>query len=206
MVRIGLIFLNILIFLIISEARAPADIYGYVDSEGTYHFTNLPVDKRYKLWLRENGPYSPQHEAKRMEPHIQKASRKFGVDPALIKAVIRVESNFNPYAVSSAGALGIMQLMPETATRMGVENVFDVEANIDGGTQHLRNLLKVFNGHLLLTLAAYNIGERTVKKYKGVPPVEQTQTFVRKVLEWYQFYRKADSRDRTRRTNEELRI
>lgn len=204
--RASLASFNIMILFLIFGPAASADIYGYVDKDGDYHFTNMPMDSRYKLWLREQRSYSPDHEARLSEPHIRKASQLFGVDPALIKAVIRVESNFNPHAVSPAGALGIMQLMPETATRLGVDNVFDMESNIHGGTQYLKDLLRTFNGNVGLSLAAYNIGENTVKRCKGIPPVKQTQDFVRKVLQWYRAYRQEGDRERTRRGAEDIRI
>jgi len=194
-----------MILCVIFKPSAVADIYGYVDRDG-YHFTNLPNDRRYKLWFREQRIVSPYYGAKHSEPHIQKASQKYGVEPNLIKAIIKVESNFNPYAVSPAGALGIMQLMPGTATEMGVFNVFDIEENIHGGTKHLRNLLKMFNGDILLSLAAYNIGEKTVRKWRGVPPVEETQRFVREVLQWFQVYRVSNEKARKKKGLEETRI
>lgn len=203
--RLTIALINIVVLCVIFKPSAVADVYGYVDRDG-YHFTNLPMDSRYKLWFREQRNVSPYYGAKHSEPHIQKASQKYGVEPNLIKAIIKVESNFNPYAVSPAGALGIMQLMPGTATQMGVFNVFDMEENIHGGTQYLRNLLRMFNGDLLLSLAAYNVGEKMVRKCRGVPPVEETQRFVRQVLQWFHVYKASTEKARRKKGLEETRI
>ncbi len=123
------------------------------------------------------------------EPYILAASEKNSMDPELIKAVIKQESNFNYKDVSSKGAQGLMQLMPDTARRLGVEDSFDPWENIHGGTRYLRMMLEIFDGDVAKALAAYNAGPAAVQKYGDIPPYKETQGYVRKVMEYYQQYR-----------------
>ena len=188
---------------------ALADIYSFKDENGVVHFSNMPDDKRYKLIRREAGSapapvaapaaaaaanvYMPAEESiRRFSPIIDTASRLHGVDAALIHAVISAESGYNPSALSKAGAMGLMQLMPQTAKRYGVTNIMDPVQNITGGVRYLRDLLSMFNGNLELAIAAYNAGENAVIKYGNkIPPYAETVQYVPKVLG---FYRKFQSR------------
>jgi len=117
-------------------------------------------------------------------------AKKHGVDFALIKAMIRAESGFNPNAISKKGAKGLMQLMPQTAARMNVSNVFNPKENIEGGVRYFKYLLSLFNNDLRLSLAAYNAGENIVSQLGTIPPYRETVDYVRKVLSFYQTYRK----------------
>jgi soluble lytic murein transglycosylase len=170
-------------------APVPADIYRYQDKDGTWHFTNIKNDDRYKLYLRTTGKKSSEY-IKEYEGIIVQASRRFGLEPSLIKAVIKAESDFDHRAVSFKGAQGLMQLMPGTADDLDVKNPFDPEENIFGGTRYLSLLLERFKKNKTLALAAYNAGPEKVEFYKGVPPIPETKAFVRKVMDYYQEYKR----------------
>src|ERR1051326_8579128 len=138
-------------------------------------------------------PAIPALAVARAEHPIDAIAKRHGVDPLLVRAIIRVESNFDPKAVSPKGAVGLMQLMPETAMRYGVENRFDATQNIDGGGRYMRDLMAMFNGNLSLALAAYNAGEGAVIKYgRRIPPYPETQQYVVGVRSYYNQFRRAD--------------
>jgi soluble lytic murein transglycosylase-like protein len=164
-----------------------ADIYKYVDEEGVIHFTNVPTDGKYKLILKEKRvQFNLGPNFEKFDPLILKTAEKHSVDYALVKAVIRAESNFNPTAISRVGARGLMQLMPGTAYALRVNDSFHPEDNIEGGVRYLRYLLNLFQGDLHLALAAYNAGEKAVFRYRGIPPYQETRTYVRRVLHYFQ--------------------
>ena len=175
--------------------NASAGIYRYVDDNGVIHFTNCPRDPKFKLYIREsnedvgdeNGGFYVKDSAQ-YDSLISEFSKKYQVDFALIKAMIRAESGFNPFAVSRKGAKGLMQLMPETASRMNVSNVFNPRENIEGGVRHFKNLLSLFDNDVRLSLAAYNAGENLVAELRSIPPYRETVDYVRKVLSYYQSY------------------
>ena len=135
---------------------------------------------------------SLRHEEKaehRYNHIIQRAANRYGVDPALVRAIIMAESSYNPKAVSKKGAKGLMQLMPRTAKYLGVEDSFNPEHNIDAGVRYFKQLLDQFNGDVKLALAAYNAGSRRVRQYKGIPPFKDTRYYIRKVFEYHQRFK-----------------
>ena len=125
-----------------------------------------------------------------LERAVARAAQQHRLHPALLLAVMKAESSFNPIVVSKAGAVGLMQLVPETAMRHGVQNLYDTNENVWGGARHLRYLLDRFHGNTRLALAAYNAGERKVDRYKQIPPYKETRNYVQKVLSYYRDYRK----------------
>jgi soluble lytic murein transglycosylase-like protein len=172
---------------------AHADIYSFVDAAGVTHFSNVPVDKRYRLllatpveeraqprpgkWLAKSALYDPM---------IERAARSAAVRPELVRAVIVVESAFNPRAVSKRGAQGLMQLRPSTARHYGVSDAFDPEQNITAGAHYLRDLMARFGNDLELALAAYNAGEDAVERYgRSIPPFSETRQYVPNVMRVY---------------------
>ena len=125
----------------------------------------------------------------RFDSLIHKVANRYEVDPALVKAIIKAESGYNPKAISKRGAKGLMQLMPGTAKALGVEDCFDPEHNINGGVKYFKELLERFNGNVKLSLAAYNAGARKVRRYGGVPPFKATRYYIDKVFEYYSLYK-----------------
>jgi soluble lytic murein transglycosylase len=189
---VRLALLAALLAVTLDATAARGEMFKLTEADGTRHFTNAPTDPRYQRiaigsgtaagWLRlpraesGSGPYVKE---------IQDASQRYGVPVKLVSAVIRAESGFNPRAVSRKGAQGLMQLMPTTASILGVRNSFDPRENIDGGVRHLRGLLDRFPDSLPLAIAAYNAGERAVVHYRGIPPYPETQDYVTKVMQFY---------------------
>jgi soluble lytic murein transglycosylase-like protein len=181
---------------------ASADIFTYTDDEGVVHYSNKSTDPRARLLVktapkRRGVPgvvASPPSDTSierysRYDEWIRQASILYQIPPELIRAVIKIESDYDARAVSHTGAQGLMQLMPETAVRMQVRDPFDPRENIFGGTRYLRVLANMFNGDLTLTVAGYNAGEAAVVRYAGIPPYEETQDYVVKVVGFYRSYR-----------------
>ena len=160
-----------------------ADIYKFVDPNGVIHFTNTPTTNNFKLHARENGSPFTLHDV------IRRCASYYRLEEALVRAVIKVESDYNPSAVSSKGALGMMQLIPTTAKLLKVSDPLDPEQNIRGGSLYLRMMLDQFKGNLDLALAAYNAGPTAVRRYGGVPPFKETQRYLTKVKYYLDFYR-----------------
>lgn len=156
-----------------------ADIYRYVDDKGVVHFTNIPQPgKEYKRIISEGTRAMPGV----YDSIIESTSSKYSVRPSIIRAVITMESNWEPRAVSKKGAMGLMQLMPSTAEDMNIKNPFDPKQNIEGGTRYLRYLLDRFDEDLKLALAAYNAGPSLVEKYGRIPSIPETSKYVKNVI------------------------
>ena len=190
----------ILLFCVLFVTNlSSAGIYRYEDEDGVVHFTNCPRDPKFKLYIRESQEdvgeenhsvsFLSTKDLNLYDSLISEFSRKYEVDFGLIKAIIRAESGFNPSAISRKGAKGLMQLMPETAVRWNVSNVFSPRENIEGGVRYFKYLLSLFNNDLRLSLAAYNAGENLVSELGSIPPYRETVDYVRRVLNFYQSYR-----------------
>lgn len=180
--------LAILAVASLAVPNASADtLYRFVDAGGVLHFSNAPTDPRYKKIGRAQASVrrSALVPSLTMRETIQRISRRHSLSPALVHAVIQAESAYDPNAVSSKGAMGVMQLMPDTAAWMNVTNPYDPEDNISGGVRYLRYLLDRFEGNLELALAAYNAGESRVLRARQIPRINETQQYVRKVLRLY---------------------
>lgn len=192
--------------IVVCGTGVRADIYTYTDKNGIIHFTNIYPGhgSKYRVYLRTPEQRRPRvgvvpipardqsdERYSRYDEHIREASRLYQVPEPFIRAVIRVESDYDPRVVSWAGAQGLMQLMPGTAKRMGVDDPFEPRQNILGGTRYLRHLANLFDGDMILTIAGYHAGEGAVMEYGGVPPYTMTIEYIRKVLEFYHQYRES---------------
>ncbi|MEQ1656723.1 MAG: lytic transglycosylase domain-containing protein [Nitrospira sp.] len=188
--RVGI---RLLVSLLLVALAAPAvladgELYGYVSSTGTVHVTNVPTDQRFgKLLLKPR--YHTAVSDQELEEAVIRYACEYKLSPALLLAVMKAESSFDPTVISKAGAVGLMQLIPETAIRHGVRNLYDTRDNIGGGAKHLRYLLDRFHGNMRLALAAYNAGEKKVDRYRQIPPFKETQSYVKKVMGYYRDYR-----------------
>lgn len=155
------------------------DVFRYVDDNGVTHFTDAPTNPSYHLYYSERANIGDM---------ISYYARAFKMEEALLRAVIKVESDYRPNVVSHKGAMGLMQLIPETASDLKVDDPMDISQNIRGGTQYLKRMLIQF-GDLDLALAAYNAGPSAVKRYGGVPPYQETVNYVRRVKEYLEIFR-----------------
>ncbi|MBI5970287.1 MAG: lytic transglycosylase domain-containing protein [Deltaproteobacteria bacterium] len=176
----------------LATGAAHADLYRYVDESGVVHITNVPTSSKYKWIMREAGAKAQPKKTyyyRGYDDMITEAAMRHGVDPALAKAVVKAESNFNAQAVSMKDARGLMQLLPETARRLGVRDIHDPAENIEGGVRHLSRLLKLFSSDIRLAIAAYNAGENAVFKWGAIPPYPETRAYVKRVLLYYKLYK-----------------
>lgn len=166
-----------------------ADIYRYVDANGRVQFTDTPTHGRWNMYRKE----TPSAGAGLHSYHeiIRRHANSFSLEEALVKAVIKVESDYQPRTVSKKGAQGLMQLIPETARSLNVHNPFDPSENIRGGSEYLRRMLDLFDNDIELALAAYNSGPSTVQRYGGIPPYDETRNYVKKVKRYLDYYRQS---------------
>ncbi len=196
----------VILFFLSHSALALAEIYTFVDEYGVRHYTNISGDSRAKPVVfapqrqtmisttNNNKKYykgrsNISRKVQDIEEYIRSAAYKYQIDPLLIKAVIKIESSFNQFAVSHRGAQGFMQLMPGTARELQVTDPFDAYQNISAGTRYLRTQLNTFNGDLQLSLAAYNAGPGLVSRLGRIPRIPETINYIRKVMEQYHAYR-----------------
>lgn len=208
--------------LTIASACAHADIYGYIDANGVAHFSTEKVDERYQLFARGDAPFDSAQLARsasdstpstistylarhpnlqKYEPLLNETAAEFSLDPALLKAVMAAESGFNAHAVSPKGAIGLMQIMPATAERYGVQGdrkksieqkLTDPKTNIRLGARYLRDLYRMFPSKPELVIASYNAGEGAVQKHNNsIPPYPETRSYVQIVKKFYQIYKPA---------------
>jgi len=191
-------------FFLPPATGSAADLYTFQDEGGQAYYTNVPGQGRSKFngFVKKLLPGKkaavPRKDADASRSDsgftevIATACERFAVDPALVRAVIKAESNFDPEAVSPKGAMGLMQLMPDTARDMGVADPFDPVENIQGGVGYLSQLLNSLNGDVSLALAAYNAGPTRVMSYKGIPPFRETLNYIDRVLSYYQRFKRKD--------------
>ncbi|MCE5194274.1 MAG: lytic transglycosylase domain-containing protein [Nitrospiraceae bacterium] len=189
-------FILIIAILLATANVSDAEIYKQVDDDGVILYTNAPAGKKNERVVKEKKERSqaktkhqtintPNNYKGAYSQIAEEKAKENNLDPSLVHAVIKTESNWNHQAVSRKGAMGLMQLMPNTANAMKVKNPFDPEENIQGGTKYLRYLVERFNGNLTLALAAYNAGPTTVEKYGSIPPISETRKYVKKVMTLY---------------------
>jgi soluble lytic murein transglycosylase-like protein len=193
---IRLLLRTLLGLLLVLPCLAHAEIFKYRGADGSLHFTDRPLDDSYKLLWRSGATkkkrsgYSAAKMAEnrsKYTPLIAKVSKELRLHPGLLHAMVLVESAYNPVAISKRGARGLMQLMPETASRYGVDNILDPRQNLEGGARYLSDLLREFEYDIKLALAAYNAGENAVKRYgNNIPPFPETINYVDKVLGEYE--------------------
>ena len=187
----------LLLLFLLGVSPARADIYRHVDANGVVHFTNAPQytstpnKQSWSLYRKELGSERTAAGPLVHAYHdiIREYARAYRLEEALVKAVIKAESNYNPQSLSSKGAQGLMQLIPETSRLMKVSDPFDPAENIRGGSNYLRLMLDQFSGNLDLALAAYNAGPNAVQRHGGIPPYTETRQYVQRVRQYLDQYR-----------------
>ena len=184
-IRVGILITTL--FLFVTVPAALADIYMFIDSQGVLHFTNTPTSSQYKLYIKERP--KPAAATIQYDEIIQEASKRYGLSFFLIKAMIKVESNFDSRAVSKKGALGLMQIMPQNLQAFNIQEPYDPEDNIMGGARYFKSLIERFDEKLPLALAAYNAGPTIVDKYRDIPPIKETKDYVKKVMKYFYLYK-----------------
>ena len=186
--RSMVIFIAVL-FISAAAPSVQADIYMFIDSQGVLHFTNAPTSSQYRLYIKERP--KPAEVTKKYDDIIQEASNTFGLSFSLLKAMIRVESNFDSKAISKKGALGLMQIMPQNLRAFNIRDPYDPKDNIMGGARYFKSLMERFEGKLPLALAAYNAGPTIVDKHRNIPPIKETKDYVKKVMKYFYLYQKS---------------
>ena len=188
---VGVTIGYVLIVLLLPSRTVYADIYRYIDENGVMHFTNTPTSSNheYKLFIREYKSITNRYSNKKYDDIISEASQQYDLSFPLLKAIIKAESDFDPKAVSKKGAKGLMQIMPENFKLLGINDPFDPSQNIHAGARYFKQMFDRFNGKLALSLAAYNAGPTAVDRYKTIPPYEETEEYVRRVLKFYHDYK-----------------
>ena len=185
--------ISICAFFIIPALILPvnADIFRFLDSKGVLHFTNVPTSSSYKLFIKEYPRKTKSHTSTNKYDHlIAEASKRHDIPFSLLKAIIKAESNFNRKAVSRAGALGLMQIMPYNLKSLHVDDPFNAWENVMGGTQYFKKMLLRFKGKLPWAIAAYNAGPNRVDRYQGIPPIKETEDYVERVMKYYYIFKK----------------
>lgn len=189
-----------MMLFLLGISPANADIYRYVDANGVVHFTNAPQytgkpsKQSWSFYRKEIGAAGSRSSSPQIHSYrdiIRQNARVYRLEEALVKAVIKAESNYNPQSVSNKGAQGLMQLIPETARLMNVGDPFNPAENIRGGSNYLRLMLDQFNGNLDLALAAYNAGPNAVQRHGGIPPYTETRNYVQRVRRYLEQYRRS---------------
>ena len=185
------IFFLALVVLFAVGLPVEADIYRYIDEKGVMHFTNTPTSsiQKYRLYIKERPKVTQRYSSEKYDTLISDASERHGVSFPLLKAIIKAESDFDPHAVSKKGATGLMQIMPENFKPLGIRDPFDPWENINAGARYFKQMYDRFKGKLALSLAAYNAGPTAVDRYKTIPPYEETEEYVRRVLKYYYNYK-----------------
>ena len=181
-----------LVVLLVVVLPVQADIYRYIDENGVMHFTNTPTSsiQKYRIYLKEKPRVIQRYSSsEKYDDLISDASERHGVSFPLLKAIIKAESDFDPHVVSKKGATGLMQIMPENFKPLGIRDPFDPWQNINAGARYFKQMYDRFKGKLILSLAAYNAGPTAVDRYKTIPPYEETEEYVRRVMKYYYNYK-----------------